>query len=187
MTRRLSVVALGALLAALLSTGTLHASTAIALSNQAMTDAALVVATGRVSAVRSAWEGRTLVTLATVELGDVLKGDVTGSITVVLPGGIDANRRFPVAMTYAGAPQMMVDEEVFLFLDREEGITSGLIVVGFSQGKFSIVQDAAGQRSVSRNLTGLTLRGPAQNRTAVITREPLDDFKDEIRSYLARP
>ncbi len=186
MTKRLWVLC-GIVAALLLATDTVRATTALALSNRAMTDQAQVIATGRVAAVRSAWEGRTLVTLATVELGDVLKGDVSGSITVVLPGGIDANRRFPVAMTYAGAPQMMVGEDVFLFLTPEDGIASGLTVVGFSQGKFSIVQDAAGQRSVSRNLVGLTLQGPAANRTAVVTREPLDDFKDEIRSYLARP
>lgn len=184
MTHRLGLAA--ALLAMVFSSTALDASTVVALTNRAMTDQSLVIATGRVTAVRSAWEGRTLVTLATVELDDVLKGEATGSITVVLPGGIDANRRFPVAMTYAGAPQMMVDEHVFLFLNRED-TASGLTVVGFSQGKFSIVSDADGQRSVSRNLTGLTLRGAAANRTATVTREPLDDFKDEIRSYLAQP
>ena len=117
-----------------IAAGTAQATTALALSNRAMTDLAALILTGRCVEVRSAWEGRTLVTLATVEVTDVLKGDAPARVTVTLPGGIDANRKFPIAMTYAGAPQMMVGEDVFLFLGDGSGIGSGLTVVGFSQG-----------------------------------------------------
>ncbi len=164
--------------------GTAHATTALALTNRAMTDAAALILTGRCVEVRSAWEGRTLVTLATLEVTDVLKGDAPSRVTITLPGGIDATRRFPVAMTYAGAPQIMVGEDVFLFLGRENEIGSGLTVVGFSQGKFSVVEDADAGRAVSRNLSGMTLRSPAGTRRGTATRVPLNEFKNEIRGYL---
>jgi hypothetical protein len=168
-----------------LAVSTAHATTALALSNRAMTDAAALILTGRCVEVRSAWEGRTLVTLATLDVTDVLKGDAPARVTVALPGGIDATRRFPVAMTYAGAPQIMVGEDVFLFLGQDGAIGSGLTVVGFSQGKFSVVDDADAGKAVSRNLSGITLQSPAGARRGTATRVPLDEFKNEIRGYLA--
>lgn len=178
-------LALSLVLSFTIAAGTAQATTALALSNRAMTDAAALILTGRCVEVRSAWEGRTLVTLATLEVTDVLKGDAAGRVTVTLPGGIDATRKFPVAMTYAGAPQIMVGEDVFLFLGREGDIGSGLTVVGFSQGKFSVVDDADTGKAVSRNLSGITLRSPAGARRGTATRVPLNEFKNEIRGYLA--
>ncbi len=184
--RWLACGVVAAVLAAPISAGTALAATALALSNRALTDAAAVIAAGRCVELRSAWEGRSLVTYATLALDEVFKGEAPGTITVTLPGGADANRRFPVAMTYAGAPQMVVGEEVFLFLDRDAGASGALTVVGFSQGKFSIVRDEDGGRSVSRNLTALTLRTAAGERRGAAMRKDLDEFKNEIRGYLAR-
>lgn len=178
-------LALTLVLSFALSAAPAWATTARALSNRAMTEAAALILTGRCLEVRSAWEGRTLVTLATVEVTDVLKGDAPARVTVTLPGGIDATRRFPVAMTYAGAPQMMVGENVFLFLGRDGAIGSDLTVVGFSQGKFSVVADPESGQAVSRNLSGITLQSPAGARRGTATRVPLDEFKNEIRGYLA--
>lgn len=176
---------IGLFIAALaLAPSAARATTVAALTNQAMAQAADVIAVGRCVEVRSAWEGRTLVTIATVAVNDVLKGEPTSTITVVLPGGIDANRRFPVSMVYAGAPQITMHEEVFLFLVREEGVTSGLTVAGFSQGKFSVVAGAGGQREVSRNLEGVTLQSPAGTKRGGAMRVPLADFSREIRRYL---
>ena len=78
-----------------------------------------------------------------------------------------------------------VGEDVFLFLGDGSGIGSGLTVVGFSQGKFSVVDDADAGRAVSRNLSGITLRSPAGARRGTATRTPLEEFKNEIRGYLA--
>ena len=84
----------------------------------------------------------------------------------------------------AGAPQIMVGENVFLFLDRA-AIGSGLTVVGFSQGKFSVVDDVEVGKAVARNLSGITLRSPAGARRGNATRVPLNEFRNEIRRYLA--
>jgi hypothetical protein len=177
----------GLLLAALLCVPlTASATTATALTNRALAEGADVIATGRCVGVRSAWEGRTLVTVATIAVSDVLKGEAAGTISVVLPGGVDARRRFPVAMVYAGAPQIAVNEEVFLFLAREEGITSGLTVMGFSQGKFSIV-DGGNGKEVSRDLTALELATPSGTRRGTATRISLADFRRQIARYLQQP
>ena len=175
----------GTVLVAMLTGSAADATTAIALSNQALAVEATVIVTGRCTEVRSAWEGRTLVTLATVAVSDVLKGDQAQTVTVALPGGIDANRKFPISMVYAGAPQIAVGEDVFLFLGPDEG-AAGLTVLGFSQGKFSIVDDERGQKVVSRNLSAVTLQSPAGTRRGTTTRVPLDDFKNEVREHLRR-
>ncbi len=105
---------------------------------------------------------------------------------LVLPGGIDSNRKFPIAMTYAGAPQMRIGEDVFLFLVRDPDVASGLTVMGFSQGKYSIVADETGAPAVSRDLTQITLQSPAGTQRGTATRVNLEVFKREIRAYLAR-
>src|SRR5262245_6607661 len=162
----------------------LSATTARRLSNRELVQIAEVIAIGRCTETHSAWEGRILVTLATVNVTETLKGSGESTITVALPGGIDANRRFPVAMTYAGAPTMRPGEDVFLFLVRDDDIASGLVVSGFAQGKFSIGQDAAGIRYVSRNLTGLNLQSGTGVVPGTQTLTPLSEFRQEIIGYL---
>jgi len=162
------------------------ATTAVTLSNRALTEGAEIITTGRCTDLKTVWEGRTLVTVATVAVDDVLKGEPGGTITVALPGGNDSNRRVPVSMTFAGAPQMTIGENVFLFLSRDADVQSGLIVMGFSQGKFSIVADPAGSPVVSRDLTQVTLQSPTGTQRGTATRVPLENFKREIRAYLSR-
>jgi hypothetical protein len=176
----------GLLLLSVLRT-TAGATTVVSLSNEALAINADLIVIGRCVGLQSVWEGRTLVTVATIVVGETLKGEGGSTVTVALPGGIDANRRFPVAMTYAGAPQIQVTENVFLFLRHDPDIVSGLTVMGFSQGKFSIVADASGAPAVSRDLTQITVESPAGTQRGAATRASLEAFKREIRGYLARP
>ena len=165
-------------------TADLAATTARRLTNRDLAETAEAIAIGTVSGVRTAWEGRMLVTVATVTVRETLKGSIGGTISVALPGGIDANRRFPVAMTYAGAPTMKPGEEVFLFLAQDEAVTSGFTVLGFSQGKFSIVQDASGRQLVSRDLTTLNLQTGTGIVPGTLTLASLSEFRQEILSYV---
>lgn len=169
---------------ALLVAASSEATTARQLSNEAMTAEATAIVAGRCTAVRTVWNGRVLLTMATIAVTDQLKGDMAEAITVALPGGIDANRRFPVSMLYPGAPQIATGEEVLLFLAPNMDLSGSLGVVGFSQGKFSIVNDERGEKVVSRNLSTITLQSPAGTRRGTSTRVPLDEFKSEIRRYL---
>ena len=158
-------------------------SLAVALSVQDMVNQSDVIAIGNCVETRTVWVDRSLVTLATVSISENLKG-TESSITVALPGGVDANRKIPVAMTYPGAPQMTPGENVFLFLTATGEVQGSYNVAGFSQGKFSIVTDEDGQQLVSRDLRQTSLKsnnGVQRGHTSSI---PLDTLKNEVRGYL---
>jgi hypothetical protein len=65
---------------------------ALALSLEDMVNQSDVIAIGNVLDTRSLWVDRNLVTLATVSVGESLKGAPGETVTVVLPGGVDTNR-----------------------------------------------------------------------------------------------
>jgi hypothetical protein len=173
-----------ALIVGMCTIATAHGTTLRSLTNKEMAQSAAVIATGKCVALRSAWQGRTLVTIATIAVSETLKGDAATTLTVTLPGGVDLQRKFPIASSYAGAPRIAMQEEVFLFLARRPALTGEHTVLGFSQGKFSIVQNANGQRMVSRDLANVTLQSVAGARQGAASDAPLDAFKQEIRGYL---
>src|SRR5690242_16311605 len=94
-----------ALIVGMCTVATAHGTTLRALTNQEMAQSAAVIATGKCVGLRSAWQGRTLVTIATIAVSETLKGDAAATLTVTLPGGVDLQRKFPIASAYAGAPQ----------------------------------------------------------------------------------
>lgn len=147
-----------------------------------------LIVTGQCLDLQSAWiqDGRVLVTLATVSVGETIKGEPASTVTVVLPGGTDANRSIPLAMTYPGAPSISPQEEVFLFLTREDAVAGGYAVSGFSDGKYSIVEDEAGNKLVARDY----VKGRVRNSPGVVRGNrqfaPLSSFKNKIREYLGQ-
>jgi hypothetical protein len=104
---------------------------------------------------------------------------------VILPGGVDTNRKFPVAMSYPGAPRLTPGENVFLFLTNDTDL-GGYTVAGFSQGKFSIVSDEDGQPVVSRDLTPMALQGNNGVHRGESNATPLSSFKEQVRGYLKK-
>src|ERR1044071_9290916 len=82
---------------------TVDTSLALALSVQDMVNQSDVIAIGNCVETKTVWVDRSLVTLATVSVTENLKG-TESTITVALPGGVDANRRIPVALNYPAAP-----------------------------------------------------------------------------------
>ena len=164
--------------------GTPDTTLAVALSLEAMTDQSDVIAIGDVVDTKSVWVDGTLVTLASVSVSETLKGDGSGSLTVVLPGGIDANRQVPVAVSYPGAPRLTPGETAFLFLNSDVDYGLGYYVAGFAQGKFSIVNDEDGQPVVSRDLTRMSLQGNNGVRRGGANVIPLDTFKDRVKARL---
>ena len=102
----------------------------------------------------------------------------------MLPGGADANRKFPVAMSYPGAPKITPGEDVFLFLNANPDFGNGYVVAGFAQGKFSIVKDEDGEPLVSRDLTKVSLQGNNGVRRGGSNATPLSSFKAQVRGYL---
>lgn len=159
-------------------------SLAVALSVEDMVNQADVIAIGNCVETKSIWVDRSLVTLATISVTENLKGDASSSIVVELPGGIDANRKIPIAMTYPGAPNVQPGENVFLFLNATGEVAGSYNVAGFSQGKFSIVTDDNGEQVVSRDLTKTSLQGNNGIRRGQSSTIPLARLKDEVRGYL---
>lgn len=158
---------------------------ALALSIEDMVDQSDVIAIGNVLETRSGWVDRSLVTYATVSVGESLKGAPGETLTVVLPGGVDVNRKIPVAMTYPGAPKLTPGENVFLFLASDSEV-GGYTVAGFAQGKFSIVNDEDGEPMVSRDLRQMSLQGNNGVRRGQSGMTPLKSLKDQVRGYLKR-
>jgi hypothetical protein len=164
--------------------GTPDTTLAVALSVEAMVDQSDVIAIGNCLETKSVWVDGTIVTLATVSVSETLKGAETGNVTVVLPGGVDANRQVPVAVSYPGAPRMTPGEDVFLFLNSDVDYGLGYNVAGFAQGKFSIVNDEDGQPVVSRDLTRMSLQGDNGVRRGGANVTPLATFKDRVKARL---
>lgn len=156
---------------------------AVALSLEDMVNQSDVIAIGSVLDTRSMWVDRNLVTLATVSVGESLKGAPGSTVTVVLPGGVDVNRKVPVAMTYPGAPRLTPGENVFLFLNADSEV-GGYNVAGFAQGKFSIVNDEDGEPMVSRDLRQVSLQGNNGVRRGQSNMTPLQSMKDQVKGYL---
>jgi hypothetical protein len=100
------------------------------------------IVVGNVTNLRSVWVDRTLVTLVTVSVSESIKGSGASEVTVVVPGGIDTSRAVHVAMLYPGAPMMSLSEEVVLFLNSAGSpVENAYAIVGFSQGRFSVMRD----------------------------------------------
>jgi hypothetical protein len=173
----------GALGLIVLGVSTTWATTARQLSNQGLAQQADLVVIGKCVDVRTAWIDRLLVTLVTIQVSENLRGS-NSSVTVVLPGGIDANRPVPVMVSFPGAPQITLDEEVFLFLEDETPALGGYTVVGFSQGKFSIVTDSQGRKLVERELRNISLQSGTGIARGTRTSTSLQEFKGEIQQHL---
>lgn len=151
---------------------------------QDMVNQSDLIAIGSCLETKSVWVDRSLVTLATINVAETLKGAELGTITVALPGGVDANRKFPVAMTYPGAPRITPGEDVFLFLTSSDEVAGSYTVAGFSQGKFSIVKDEDGEQVVTRDLTKTMLKGNNGVRRGSADMTKLSSLKAEVKAHL---
>ena len=159
---------------------------AVALSVGDMVSQADVIAIGRATETRSMWVDRSLVTLVTVAVNESLKGSPGETVTVVVPGGIDANRKIPIAMTYPGAPRLTPGEDVFLFLNADSEVGGGYNVTGYSQGKFSIVEGDDGEPMVARDLTKVALKDKNGARRGQANMTPLASLKAQVKGQLGQ-
>ena len=161
------------LLVAALAVPAAWATTAVELTVTDMIQEAEIIVTGHCTQLQSQWVDGDLVTLATIQVSEVLKGQAGAQVTVVLPGGVDANRPVPVAMSFPGAPEILQQEDVLLFLAAEGRIANGLSIVGWSQGKFSLVDSPeGGQKIATQDLGALNL----QSRTGALRRGAVKTF-----------
>ncbi|MFY9826153.1 MAG: hypothetical protein WAM82_32605 [Thermoanaerobaculia bacterium] len=183
--RRAARAVLG-LVAVALALTPVWATTAVERTDTDLIQEATVIVTGHCTHLQSQWIDRTLVTIATISVSEVLKGQAGSVVTVVLPGGIDTNRRVPIAMSYPGAPEIRQQENVLLFLRPESQVPQGYAIVGFSQGKLTVAANGQGQPVASQNLSALNLQGrsgavsPGRSRTML-----LSELRQKIQQTLA--
>ncbi|HEY0511874.1 MAG TPA: hypothetical protein VGH73_08220 [Thermoanaerobaculia bacterium] len=170
------------LLVAILAVPALWATTAVERTETDLVQESAIIVTGRCTGLQSQWIDRDLVTVATIQVSEVLKGSAGPTVSVVLPGGVDTHRRIPVAMSVAAAPEIQQQENVLLFLTPEDRIAAGYAVVGFSQGKFTVAQGPAGKTLATQDLSALNLqgRGGSSRRGAAKT-ILLDELRRRIR------
>jgi len=126
-----------------------------------------------------------IVTDVRVHVEDVLKGDPVSEVVVTQPGGAVG----AIRVEADGAAAFRVGDEAILFLDRSpRGVTH---VVGLMQGRFDVVTDAHGRKSV-RGLTveslGNLRSSMARMGSAPIAAQagpvPLDRFLGGLRDLV---
>jgi hypothetical protein len=175
------------LLVCALAASGLWATTAIEQSTDEMAREAEVIVTGRCVNLQSTWIDRELVTLATIQVSEVLKGQAGPQVTVVLPGGIDSNRPVPIAMSFPAAPELHLQENALLFLIPETQVEQGYGIVGWSQGKYSLAETPEGKMVASQNLTGLNLQrssgGIARGGAKAV---PYEQLRQQVLNAIAR-
>lgn len=121
-------------LAALFATPPAGATTVERLAEDELIDASPLIVVGTCRATASERRGGRLVTHATVEIEQALKGGKRGLLTVVLPGGVDRGAVPPIAEVWPGAPTLATGERAVLYL-RPASERGTWTVVGFNQGK----------------------------------------------------
>lgn len=169
----------------LLAIPALHATTAVERSPEEMIREAGLIVAGQCTGVRSTWVDRNLVTLATIRVSEVLKGQAGTEVTVVIPGGVDSSRRVPIAVNYPAAPEILKQENVLLFLIPEPMVAEGHAIVGFSQGKFSLARDEQGHLFATQNLGELHLQGRTGATRGTAKSISLDALRQQIRHTLS--
>jgi hypothetical protein len=174
------------LLVCTLAASGLWATTAIERTTEDMAQEAAVIVTGRCINLQSTWVDRDLVTLATIQVSEVLKGEAGAQVTIVLPGGADSNRPVPIAMTYPAAPELQLQENAVLFLVPEGQVEQGYSIVGWSQGKYSLAETPEGKMMASQNLGDLNLQGRSGVTRGGSKAVPYEQLRQQIRKALAR-
>jgi hypothetical protein len=175
------------LVACALFASALEATTLIDKSPATMAKEAALIVTGHCTRLASGWLGRELVTVATIEVDEELKGQSAAEIRVLIPGGVDVNRRIPIAMTVPGAPRILPDENVLLFLASDGRVANSYSIVGFSQGKFSLLTGPDGSKRATQSLTDVSLAKAAGTRPGTSGSYPLEQLRREIHDALAVP
>lgn len=160
----LSMAALAATLAGLLLSAPALATTIRRMELPEIAAASETIVRGRVEKVRSFWEGKQILTEATLVVERALKGPRVDRLTVVQLGGI-VSEPFPVGMTVPGAPIHAVGDEGYYFLQPASG--GRHVIVGLSLGRVRVMQ------------------GPEGEYVGYMGRCSPAEFEEEIRRILA--
>jgi hypothetical protein len=121
---------------------------------------------GHARSAESVWFGRELYTRYRIEVQEQLLGPAAAEVHVVVPGGVDRNRRHPIAVTIADAPAFHSGEHVALFLERGTALgESDFSIVGFNQGRVAL-DDPASRATAVGGGTATSEAGASARRVA---------------------
>jgi hypothetical protein len=141
-----------------------------------------LVVHGRVALVRAQEINgrRSIETIVTVTVADVLKGQPGGTVTFRIPGGeIGRYRRVMV-----GAPRLAAGDEIVVFL---RGSAPALpVVFGLSQGLYRVVRGADGRALVTPPLVTTSAPGAIRIVRGDPARQPvpIEVFARAVRAQL---
>jgi hypothetical protein len=124
---------------------------------ETMSKNADVIIAGKVTQQSASWnENKTRIyTQATIQVDEYLKGNSNGSsLVVIYPGGEVGD----VGETYSHLPKFQDDEEVLVFLKKDDKSTNYKVFNGES-GKISVISDPqTGEKVTSSNVKVNTLK-----------------------------
>jgi hypothetical protein len=175
----------GAVTAALILMGLgteLRASTVVRMSEAQMIQQADWVGMGQIRGSRTQWINRRLWTMVELQVSDSLKGNLGDSVTLVVPGGTDAERG--LSYVVPGVPGLFPKgSRMLVFGQRSELAPNGVEAVGLMQGMFFIENGADGAAVARRELSGVELSGGAP-KNAQAASERLATLRERIKAML---
>jgi hypothetical protein len=175
------------LVAALLLGLPAAATTMLKMDLAGLAQTADTVVHGTVRRMESRWSGdrRRIVTDVEIEVAETLKGQASGTVLIVQPGG----RVGDIGQKVHGMASFTPGEEVVVFLDRKG--PSAFRVTGMAQGKYQVRRSADSRSALAvpegagdARLLDPTTRQPAASEQKAMT---LDELKAAIRTALQKP
>ena len=147
------------------------------------------IITGKVVEKASHWnkDKTAIVTDITIKIDKAVKGKAEKSITVQYAGGaIPKSDGTGVGMGQSDTPRFDVDEEVFLFLQKEKEIDIFKVTARF-QGKFSIIKDKESAKKMIKGAAKM-LADPEtlEIREVKEYRVQLEDFEAKVKEIIKK-
>lgn len=164
------------------------ASSVIYYSLDKLAKEAEVILVGRCTSCQANWnENRTIITTEiNFQVSSYLKGFLGAQVTVRQLGGTVGQD----SMVVSGMPEFQPSGEVILFLSKDQ--TGGYQVIGMSQGKFEVIEDAdTGEKLVrAASISDAELVHTAQTHSeSSVSPVPvghltLKDFCAQVQTYI---
>jgi hypothetical protein len=127
--------------------GPLQSATLERLSLDDMIAKSTAIVRCKVTASWAAFSGPVIYTHYRVQVSERFKGQNSGTVEVLVPGG-EANG---LRQSFAGAPELKPGEDYVLFLFT--GRTGTTMVIGLTQGLFSLAQETPADPLATRRAT----------------------------------
>lgn len=113
-----------------------------ALNSFVKTATACVV--GKVTSVEYVTRSGIVFTKATFAVTDTAFGSTSSEISVLSPGGVLPNTKFPVAQVIAGAPSLRSGQEMMLVLNATPESGNTYAIAGLANGAINVINNGSG-------------------------------------------